>query len=60
MQIHIKYAMNTNHYPNQPRGIVPITCDQLFKTISENTDPNKVFEDNNIINNNNILLFLLF
>ncbi|XP_041375232.1 LOW QUALITY PROTEIN: kinesin-like protein KIF28P [Gigantopelta aegis] len=26
------------------KGIVPITCDELFKTIESNTDPNKRFE----------------
>ena len=25
------------------RGIVPITCDELFKTIDGNQDPNKVY-----------------
>ena len=26
------------------RGIVPITCDELFKTMGTNTDPNKRYE----------------
>ena len=42
--LHGVYACNANcSFLLMSRGIVPITCDELFQTIDGNQDPNKVY-----------------